>query len=168
MTTISAPPRIDAFAFSRALGDLIRVVQFRERDRACCHDLSVSQCYALSGIIRSGGLSVNELAAHLYVDKSTASRVANGLVDRGLAERTPDPLDARRVRLQATHRGLQTHDVIERDLAAEYTRLLERFDPGVASAMADVLHVLAGTFAARVDTSSGRCCTLPPSGGHTK
>ncbi len=165
MPTILNGPRIDAYAFSRALGDLLRVVQFRERDRACCHDLSVSQCYALSGIIQSGSLSVNELAAHLFVDKSTASRVANGLVARGFAERVADPNDARRVRLQATTRGVDTHDLIERDLADEYTRLLEHFDPGVASAMTDVLHMLARSFSARVDTSSGRCCSLPHTGG---
>src|SRR6056297_3139886 len=60
----------DTDSFSRALGDLIRVVQFRDRDRACCHGLSVTQCYGLEGIIENGGLTVNELAAYLYLDKS--------------------------------------------------------------------------------------------------
>jgi MarR family 2-MHQ and catechol resistance regulon transcriptional repressor len=165
MPTISTATRVDAYAFSSALGDLIRVVQFRDRDRACCHDLSVSQCYALSGIIQSGTLSVNEVAAHLFVDKSTASRVVNGLVTRGVVERVPDESDARRVRLRATVKGIATHDAIERELATEYTRLLEQFDPEVASATTDLLRKLAQSFADRVDTSSGRCCALPPTEG---
>src|SRR5690606_18937495 len=41
----------DAAALQRALSDLIRVYQFRDRDRICCHDISVSQCYALEALV---------------------------------------------------------------------------------------------------------------------
>ena len=38
-----------------ALSDLVRVYQFRDRDRICCFDVSVSQCYALEALVRRGG-----------------------------------------------------------------------------------------------------------------
>ena len=30
-----------------ALNQLVRVYQFRDRDRICCYDVSVTQCYAI-------------------------------------------------------------------------------------------------------------------------
>src|SRR5262245_24559669 len=66
-----------------ALEDLLRVYQFRDRDRICCFDISVSQCYALEGLVRRGSMTLNDLAAHLYLDKSTASRVIDALERKG-------------------------------------------------------------------------------------
>lgn len=150
----------DARAMSDALSDLIRVVQFRDRDRACCYDVSVSQCYALKAVHDHGPLTVNELAAELYLDKSTASRVANGLEDMGYLRRERDEADGRIVRLVATDGG---HDVccrIEDDLAAEYADLLTDFDPEVRAAITRLLGRLAGSFAARVETRGGSCCSV--------
>lgn len=150
----------DAHAFSDALAELIRVVQFRDRDRACCHDVSVTQCYALKGVADAGGLTVNELAARLYLDKSTASRVANGLVEKGLLRRERDPGDGRIVRLVATPGGQTVHSTIERELAAEYADLLEDFDPGFRSAIVKLVRRLGRSFASRVEASGGSCCVV--------
>jgi hypothetical protein len=59
-----------------ALSELVRVYQFRDRDRICCHDISVTQCYALEALLRRGPCGLNELAAELYLDKSTASALS--------------------------------------------------------------------------------------------
>ena len=42
----------DAEALQDALSELIRVYQFRDRDRICCHDISVTQCYVLESLAR--------------------------------------------------------------------------------------------------------------------
>ena len=47
--------RADAEHLSDALSELIRVTQFRDRDRACCYDISVSQCHALKGVVDASG-----------------------------------------------------------------------------------------------------------------
>lgn len=150
----------DAEAFSDALGELIRVIQFRDRDRACCYELSVSQCYALKAVADSGPLTVNELSAYLYLDKSTASRIANGLVDKGLVARERDPDDGRIVRLAASGAGRAVHARIERELATEYAELLEDFDPAFRSAILKLVRRLRRSFAARVDTKGGSCCVV--------
>jgi len=151
---------LDARDLSRALSDLIRVVQFRDRDRACCHDVSVSQCYALKAVVERGPLTVNDLAAELYLDKSTASRVANGLEEKGYLARERDAQDGRVIRLVATVRGIELHGRIEEDLAREYAELLTDFDPEVRAAITRLLGRLAVSFAARVETSGGSCCRV--------
>lgn len=150
----------DARGLSDALGELIRVVQFRDRDRACCYDVSVSQCYALKGVVDAGGLTINELASHLYTDKSTASRIANALVAKGHLARERDAADGRIVRIVATEQGRRTCAAIESDLASEYAELLADFDPEVRAAITRVVSRLGRSFAARVDASGGSCCVV--------
>ena len=150
----------DAHAFYRALNELLRVVQFRDRDRACCYDVSVTQCYALKSIADSGGSTVNELAGALYLDKSTASRVAGGLEGKGYVARERDSADGRIVRLVPTPSGLALCQRIEDDLAKEYAELLSDYDPEVRGAMIRLLGRLATSFAARVDASGGSCCVV--------
>ena len=41
----------DARELHHVLEELMRVVQFRDRDRICCHDVSVTQCYALRAVV---------------------------------------------------------------------------------------------------------------------
>ncbi|MDA0327796.1 MAG: MarR family transcriptional regulator [Gemmatimonadetes bacterium] len=151
---------VDARALADALSELIRVVQFRDRDRACCYDISVSQCYALKGVVDAGALTINDLAAHLYLDKSTASRVANALVDKALLVRQADEADGRVVRLTATAAGTAVCTRIESDLAGEYAELLGDFEPEVRAAITRVVTRLGRSFAARVDASGGSCCVV--------
>ena len=150
----------DAHGLYGALSDLLRVVQFRDRDLACCYDVSVTQCYALKAVVEGGPMTVNDLAARLYLDKSTASRVAGGLEEKGYVGRERDASDGRIVRLRATRQGEELCGRIEADLARAYARMLGDFDPEVRSAMIRLLGRLAGSFAARVDASGGSCCVV--------
>ncbi|MGD8319115.1 MAG: MarR family transcriptional regulator [Gemmatimonadota bacterium] len=161
MTTILRDEALDrdARSFSDALGELVRVIQFRDRDRACCYDVSVSQCYALKAIMDHGSLTVNDLAAQLYLDKSTASRVAAGLEEKGYLTREQDATDGRVVRLVATPTGSGLCGRIEADLAQEYGEMLGEFDPEVRAAIIRLVERLGTSFAARVDASGGSCCS---------
>lgn len=140
-TVSEADPRLaaDARELHGVLSGLMRVVQFRDRDRICCYDVSVTQCYALEAVLRRGPLTLNELAAHLYLDKSTASRVVKALAEKGYLERRPHPEDGRAVQLEATAAGRRLHGAIERDLLAEVETLVADFDPEVRRALASLL-----------------------------
>lgn len=150
----------DVNALSEALTDLIRVVQFRDRDRACCFDVSVSQCYALKAVVDRGPLTVNDLAAYLYLDKSTASRIANGLVGLGYLARARDPEDGRIVRLIATPEGEGLYGRITGQLAAEYGEMLADIEPEVRATMTRLLGRLGTALSARVQTTGGSCCVV--------
>jgi MarR family transcriptional regulator, 2-MHQ and catechol-resistance regulon repressor len=150
----------EAMALQDALSELVRVVQFRDRDRACCYDLSVSQCYGLRAVVQDGPLSVNDLAAALVLEKSTASRLAGALVEAGLVRKVADPADARAVRLEATAGGRSIHARIARDLAAEYGSVLGDFSDSERARVVEAVRRLAGAVARRVDASGGRCCVV--------
>ena len=150
----------DARALSQAFSELIRLVQFRDRDRACCYGLTVSQCYGLKAVCETGPLSVNELAGALYLEKSTASRLARGLEDTGLVARTTDQEDRRSVRLAANATGRRAYETIEADLQREYAALLEDFEPEVRSGMTELLDRLTRAVGSRVEAEGGSCCVV--------
>jgi DNA-binding MarR family transcriptional regulator len=60
---------------------------------------------ALSTINRHGPVTVGDLAIHEQVQKPTMTRILAELIERGLAARTPDPLDGRMAWVQVTQEG---------------------------------------------------------------
>jgi len=151
----------DAEELYDALEDLLRVYQFRDRDRICCFDVSVSQCYALEALIRRGSMTLNELAAYLYLDKSTASRVVDALERKGYVARSAHPEDRRALLLEATPAGRTLEGTIRESILTEERQLLADFDPEVRQAMTRLIARLARAAAARVETSGGSCCRVP-------
>jgi DNA-binding MarR family transcriptional regulator len=154
----------DAAALHAALNELVRVYQFRDRDRICCHDVSVTQCYAIEALVRRGPSGLNELAAELYLDKSTASRVVATLRRKGYVARAPHPEDGRAVVLTVTPSGRRLHDRIRKDLVSEARELLRDFEPGVREGAARLLRRLARAAAARSGVSGPSCCATPSDG----
>jgi len=147
-----------ARTLAAALSELIRVVQFRDRDRACCYDVSVSQCYALKGVVDTGRLTVNDLAAHLYLDKSTASRLAQSLVDKGYLARERDGEDGRVVNLVPTADGAALCAAIQAGEVLEYAELLADVDPALRGEISRLVGKLGRCFASSVEVSGGSCC----------
>ncbi len=150
----------DARRLAGGVSELVRVIQFRDRDRVCCYDVSASQCYALKGVLEAGALTVNELSAYLYVDKSTASRIANGLVDKGYLMREAHPEDARVVRLAATPRGRALCASIQADEERDYALLLEDFDPAARAEILRMVVKLGRCFSSGVEAANGACCVV--------
>ena len=148
----------DATALHEALSELVRVYQFRDRDRICCHDISVTQCYALEALLRRGPSSLNELASELYLDKSTASRVVATLVRKRYVRRSPHPGDGRAVVLTVTAAGRKLHDRIRGELIGEAKTLLEDFEPEVREGAARLILRLARAAAARSGVNAGAAC----------
>lgn len=150
----------DAAALYDALADLIRVYQFRDRDRICCQDISVTQYYALESLARHGPLTLNELASQLYLDKSTVSRVVNTIERKKLLRRQPHEQDRRAVLLALTDAGRRLYDGIRDDIEERERRLISEFDPDVRTAMIALIGRLAEAAKGRVSTTGGTCCSL--------
>ena len=148
----------DAAELQEALNELIRVYQFRDRKRICCHDVSVTQCYALRELVRKGPMALTQLATELYLDGSTACRVVDSLERKGYATRSQDPGDGRAIQLEATEAGRGLYEQIEADLLNEQRALLAEFDPEVRQATARLIARLAREAAARFSRDDGRCC----------
>jgi MarR family transcriptional regulator, 2-MHQ and catechol-resistance regulon repressor len=125
-----------------ALAEFIRVYQFRDRDRICCHDISPTQCYALDVLLRHELATLNDLAAELCLDKSTASRVVATLERKGYVARATHPRDGRAVVLTATATGRRLVERIRRDLIEEKKRLLAEFPEDVRESAAELIQRL--------------------------
>lgn len=149
----------DAEALHSALNELVRVYQFRDRDRICCHDVSVTQCYAIEALVRRGPSGLNDLAAELYLEKSTASRVVAALQRKGYVTRSAHPEDGRAIVLSVTAAGRRLHDRIRKALVNEAKGLLQDFEPEVREGAARLLLRLARAAAARSGVSNSSCCS---------
>jgi DNA-binding MarR family transcriptional regulator len=149
----------DAAALQAAVADLVRVYQFRDRDRICCHDISVTQCYALETLAAHGPMRLSALADRLFLDKSTTSRVVGTLVRKGYAEQRPDAQDARATTICATRQGKALCARITDDLIAQQKQVLQDLDPGVRAGVVQVLERLARAADARF--RSGASCAAP-------
>lgn len=148
----------DAEALYAALSELVRVYQFRDRDRICCHDVSVTQCYAIEALLRRGPCGLGELAADLFLDKSTASRVVATLRRKGYVTRAAHPQDGRAVVLTVTPAGRRLHGRIRRDLVEEEKRLLADFEPEVRKAAPKLILRLARAAAGRAGLAPAAAC----------
>jgi MarR family 2-MHQ and catechol resistance regulon transcriptional repressor len=157
---VTASLEADAAQLHAALSELVRVYQFRDRKSICYYDISVTQCYALQAILRHGGPTLNEVAADLYLDKSTASRVVDALERKGYVTRTSHPSDRRAVMLEATPGGKDLYGRIEGDILKEERALLADFDPEIRRAMAQLIARLARAASERVETGGGSCCRV--------
>jgi MarR family transcriptional regulator, 2-MHQ and catechol-resistance regulon repressor len=133
----------DSRALQAALTDLVRIYQFRDRDRICCHDVSVTQCYALEALVSGGPQRLNVLAGRLRLDKSTASRVVAALQRKGLVARLADADDGRAITLTATASGRRLHERIQDELAREHERIVGDLAPEVRRAAIEVIARLA-------------------------
>jgi len=148
----------DAARLQEALSGLIRVLQFRDRDRACCYDLSVSQCHALQTLTQGGPMTVTQFGARLYLEKSTASRLAKALLKKELVRKRAPKRDERVVILQVTEAGQRLARKIMNDLSEEYRDLLSQFEPEVRAALPLLLDRLTQTISARTEKDGLTCC----------
>jgi DNA-binding MarR family transcriptional regulator len=132
-----------AEALQAAVADLVRVYQFRDRDRICCHDISVTQCYALETLVEQGPMRLSELTERLFLDKSTTSRVVQTLIKKGYVERRDDSNDRRAIALGATRAGRHLCARIKADLVTQQKELLVELEPDVRTGVIDVIRGLA-------------------------
>jgi DNA-binding MarR family transcriptional regulator len=130
-------------AFHEAIAAFVRAYLVGERGRICCHDISLTQCYALDALLRRGPSTLNALAGELCLDKSTASRVVATLRRKGYVGRATHPGDGRAVLLDVTSAGRRLCERIRADRVAERTELLAGFSPEVREGITEVMRRLA-------------------------
>jgi DNA-binding MarR family transcriptional regulator len=147
----------DARSLYEAVTDLVRLYQFRDRNLICCHDVSVTQCYALETLARGGPTTLGSLASKLMLDKSTTSRVVEALERKGYVKRTQHPDDARSIRLTATSKGRSLQESIRRNLIEEERAIIGDLPEDVRSAAVRVVRDLANLAARRVGRGEA-CC----------
>ncbi|MDK3255021.1 MarR family winged helix-turn-helix transcriptional regulator [Blastococcus capsensis] len=129
------------------LGDLLMRVARTQRRRwraaLAPWDLSPHQARALRVVCERDGVRLSDLAESLHIAPRSATEVADGLQDRCLVERTPDPGDRRAVILRATDEGRRVRAEVGRARTADSTELFARLDDDDRAALARILRTLA-------------------------
>jgi DNA-binding MarR family transcriptional regulator len=123
--------------------ELLRVYQFRDRDRVGYHGLTITQCYVLEILVRRGAITLNELAAEMCLDKSTLSRVVAGLEKKQVVKRSSNPADGRSILLEASTSGARRYRSVEADLIAENARVLSGFTASARRQLVQLIDALA-------------------------
>lgn len=111
------------------------------------HDLSVPQFRTLAYLSRHPGSSLSAVAEHIGLTLPTMSVLIEGLVQRGLVDRTPDARDRRRVLLRLTAEGESEHAVAHDAAAAWLAGVLEPLNDGDRSTITQAFAVLRPLFA---------------------
>lgn len=84
---------------------------------------------ALGTVEGHGPITAGKLAEHEHVRKPTMTRTIRELVDRGLIERLPDPIDGRVTWLRATPTGKALVQHARRRTDLYLTQRLQRLSP---------------------------------------
>jgi DNA-binding MarR family transcriptional regulator len=128
------------------LGDLLlrvaRTQRRRWRDLLAPWDLSPHQARALAVICERDAVRLSDLAEGLHIAPRSATEVADGLQERGLIERTPDPGDRRAVLLRPTDEGRRIRAQIGAARAADSAELFGRLSAADRAELARVLRAL--------------------------
>jgi DNA-binding MarR family transcriptional regulator len=106
--------------------------------------LTLAQFQLLEALRETPRLPVSELAAAAGVAPPTATRMLDGLVRDGIAERTPCEQDRRVVRIGLTAAGREAVDAAAERVAAGRARVRDQLSPAEQEQAAALLRRLAG------------------------
>ncbi len=108
----------------------------------CQYPLSPSQAHALQVLGQREQLPLYQLALHLHLEKSTVSRLVNGLVEHAWVKRNINPENRREVLLRLTHAGRTVFEAVQASASTKYQAIWNRIPVDQRSQVLDVLATL--------------------------
>jgi DNA-binding MarR family transcriptional regulator len=138
-----------AALLQESLAALVRVVQSMDRKRGERYGLTVSQLHALLVLGKTGPMPVTRFGEEMQLEKSTASRLAKGLLQKDLLRKRSFGSDDRKVILQVTEQGMRLLRKIANDLSEAYIHILVGMDPAVTEILPASLTLLTRALQAK-------------------
>ena len=136
------PQRSEGEEIALAVHELLRRVRFDDVDEVCCWGLTRTECHVLEVIALDAGLSVNDIAGRIRLNKSTASRVVRSLTEKQLVSCKAAPHDRRAMQVSATAKGVTLWRQIVRASAQSYEEMLADCTPAERKAVVRFLRRL--------------------------
>jgi DNA-binding MarR family transcriptional regulator len=127
--------------------------------KGCCAEVTLAQCLVLLEVDEASLLTVGELATRLRLDDSTLSRTIDGLVRRGLLDRSRDVQDRRVVRVGLTAEGVDVCSAIHKQNDAIYRSVFEQIAPAKRSEVIDNFETLVEAFIASENEALAAGCS---------
>ena len=120
-------------------------------ERLVRQGISMTQLHVMHLLERHGEMAMSRLSDMLGVSMSNATGLIDRVEERGFVERIGVPSDRRIVLVRITPGGRQVLDEVEAIREETLRSVLDRLDgdqlASVATAMADLRHAIAATFA---------------------
>jgi DNA-binding MarR family transcriptional regulator len=106
---------------SEAFWGVAHQLRHLRRETLAPWDIAPSHSRALGVLTRHGAMRLSELSDRLHIAARSTTEVVDGLQDRGLVERRPDPQDRRATLVALTDEGTRVGQAIRasRDAEAE-------------------------------------------------
>ncbi|WP_262285608.1 MarR family winged helix-turn-helix transcriptional regulator [Micromonospora sp. MA102] len=105
-------------------------------------EINPGHARALAVLMRHGAVRLSTLAEHLHIAPRSATEVVDGLAERGLVERRPDPVDRRATLVALTAEGDRVGEAIRVARAAEAERFFGALDPADRDELTRILRRL--------------------------
>ena len=118
----------------------------KEMRRAVPVEISVPQFRSLVFLSRHPGASLSDLAEHVGLTAPSASKLIDGLVERGLVTRETPSHDRRRVRLTLTAAGGAAMEGAREVTVARLSELLGSLPDSERAAIARAMQALRAVF----------------------
>ena len=134
--------------FEALAARLVRAAGLYEPGRLTAAGVSASEGSALAELATGPGLSQQDLADRLGLEKSTISRLVTGLERKGWITRERDPDNRRYYRLQLTRTGKTTARKVRTAWHERHQRILTALTPTEREALGVVLAGLIRVFEA--------------------
>ncbi|MGC1381620.1 MAG: MarR family transcriptional regulator [Candidatus Baltobacteraceae bacterium] len=123
---------------------LIRSLGLHRPDQTPCGaPISVGEAQALFELANDPGISQNELAARLRLEKSTVSRLAKMLEQRGWLDRRRDKGDSRLLRLRLTAAGSKAVQRLSASRRVRFAKVFDAIPAHKRDALLDSLSLLS-------------------------
>lgn len=122
-----------------ALRRISNALMQHSREFAGRYNLSLAQVLCLKLLIAGGPLTSSELARRMYLSHGTITWMVDRLESEGLAVRSRDDVDRRRVTVSVTEQGRRTAENIPLSLQGRFSTELAALPQGKRKAIAGVL-----------------------------
>lgn len=132
------------------------MVELQQLNFACCDVNSVTQCSILITLARTGDQTLVSLTRSLNLDKAWLSRTTDNMVTNGLVIKQRHPDDRRALLIQLTENGRQTAQVLNEQLNAQSTRVLQRLQTEDRAQAIRILQAIEEALEKEVETAP--CC----------
>ena len=146
---IPSNPPVGEAQCAAALIDVVPLIMRAIREEMRKHratDLSVPQFRVLMFLNRRQEATLSQVAEHLGVTLPSASRMVDGLADRGLLTRRISPSDRRYVALAVTGRGRSRVESADRATQLRLAEMLGTLPADERLAVVQVMDVLRPIF----------------------
>ncbi|MEV6923048.1 MarR family transcriptional regulator [Dactylosporangium sp. NPDC051485] len=109
-------------SISELFWSVARQLRHQSHERLQPLGITPGQARALTVLARHGTMRPSELSEHLKIAPRSTTEVVDGLEDRGLVERLPDPADRRATLVELTQAGGTTVEQIRAERGAQGER----------------------------------------------